>query len=96
MTGQALIPKKNEWIDGKQKEEWVGPKNIGWVVCTAGWINMDLLPSNGRINYRAKRSLPPGYRMILKDIDNLGNAICYNDDNGVVSMPVELLEPWVK
>lgn len=90
------IPKKQEWLDGKQKDYWVGPQNIGWVVCTAGWVDVDLLPKDVKYNYRAPKRLMPGYRMILKDIQPDGNAVCYNDDTGVLRMPVELLEPWVR
>lgn len=91
-----MDPKKNEWLDGTQKKYWVSDQDIGWVVCTAGWVDMTMIPSNGLFNYRVKPKLPPGYRMILKDIDSLGNAVAYNDDNGVMKMPRELLEPWTK
>src|SRR5689334_10496274 len=96
VRGTVMIPKKKEWLDGKQKNEWVGESDIGWVVCTAGWIDMTMIPSNLFYNYRVKPKLPPGYRMILKDIDSLGNAVLYTDDDGVVKMPRELVEPWMR
>lgn len=86
--------KSQKWLDGKQQNVWPIEKHIGWVVCTAGWVDLDLEPQNVSYNCGPQRILPPGTRMILKHIEE-GYAYTYSN-NGVMLMPVEVLEPWVR
>jgi len=71
---------------------WPEARHIGWSVATAGLIDLEL-------EYVARslvpsRTLPAGFRLLLKDIDNSGNAWCYHDDYGVIRLPKELLVAW--
>lgn len=86
--------KSQKWLDGKQQDQWPIAQHIGWVVCTAGWVDLDLEPQNVQFNCGLQRLLPPGTRMILKHIED-GYAFTYNN-NGVMLMPVEVLEPWIR
>jgi hypothetical protein len=88
--------KSKKWLDGKNIPMWPEDGNIGWVVQTAGLVDLDdIYPMSGDYNYGTRRKLPAGTRAILKHIDEKNNAFIYND-NGVMMMPVELLEPVEK
>lgn len=84
--------KSKKWLDGVQYEEWPIEKHIGWTVCTAGWVDLDLEDQSVMFNTGRQRKLAPGTPMILKAIDK-GYAYTYNG-NGVMRMPIELLQPW--
>jgi hypothetical protein len=86
--------KNKKWLDGKQQYYWPIRDHIGWSVCTAGWVDLDLEPRTVMFNDRGPRRLPPGSLMILKDIDDLGYAYTYDTDHGVMRFSAELLEPW--
>lgn len=91
---QKTIMKKQQWLDGKQQEYWPVETQIGWSVITAGWVDLDLEDQGVEFNTGRMRILPPGLPMILKHIDSDGFAYTYRDDNSVMRMPAELLEPW--
>lgn len=73
---------------------WPIEQQIGWTVETAGLVDLDdIYPKSGSYNYGKHRLLPPNTKAILKDIDEKGRAYLYDDRNGVMMMPVELLKP---
>lgn len=87
------VPRTNRWQDGYNMEMWPIARHIGWQVQTAGMVQLDLIePKGPGYNYGSQRVLPPKTRAVLKHIDERGRAYVYND-NGVMMMPVELLEP---
>lgn len=69
------------------------PQHIGHVVITAGTVDLDLEDQNISYNCGTQRLLPPGFPMILKDIDGNGMAYAYHHNNGVMKMPAVLLMP---
>lgn len=72
---------------------WPVSNQIGWTVQTAGRVELDLVePRSVSYNYGQQRTLPAKTKVLLKHIDDKGRAYVYND-NGVMMMPVELLEP---
>jgi hypothetical protein len=86
--------KSNKWIDGKVQTLWPIIQHLGWSVQTAGVVELDLIePKSGSYNYGPHRILPPKTIVILKHIDDKGKAFVYNHEDGVMMMPVELLEP---
>lgn len=86
------VPRTNRWLDGKNPTMWPTHENIGWVVQTAGLVNLDdINPKSVSYNYGNQRKVPSKTKAILKHIDGEGRAYVYND-NGVMMMPVELLE----
>lgn len=87
---------KRKWLDGRPIADYPSRSHIGWVVYTAGWVDLDLEEVPGNFNYGSLRHLPPGFPMILKDIVGDGMAISYHHDQGVLKLPVELLQPHRK
>ena len=86
-------PKSKRWLDGVNYEQWPIGKHVGWAVITAGWVDLDLEAQGVMFNTGRQRKLPPGTPMILKHIDEDGYAYTYSN-NGVMRMPVQVLEPW--
>jgi hypothetical protein len=89
--------KSNKWLDGRQQDMWPNIQDhIGWVVQTAGPVDLALEGSTASWNTGRLQRLPAGFPMILKDVTPEGYAFGYHHDNGVMRMPVELLIPWRK
>ncbi len=84
--------RENKWLDGKQLDKWPVEEHVGWTVETAGWINLDLEDQTGGYNLGPTRMLPPRFPMILKDIRG-DMAYAYNDNEGVIRIPHQLLRP---
>lgn len=85
--------KSNRWLDGRQQDLWPDRiDHINWVVQTAGPVNLDLEDRTVMFNSGKTRTLPSGFPMILKSVED-GMAYCYNDHEGVIRVPVELLVP---
>jgi len=75
----------------KPADYGVKPKHTVWSsVCTSGYVDVEW----GSRSSGVPTTLPPGYRMILKDIDSDDIATCYRDDVGVIRVPAWTLEPW--
>lgn len=88
--------RENKWLDGKQLDKWPVPEeHIGWAVATAGPVDLDLEDRTPSFNDGPTRRLPTGFPMILKDITG-GYAYGYNEHEGVIRLPPELLRPWSK
>ena len=86
------VPRTNRWVDGRNPTMWPIYDHIGWVVQTAGVVDLDLLPRSSSFNTTSKSVLMPKTKMILKAIDD-GQAYAYDNNLGVLRLPVELLEP---
>lgn len=83
-------------VDGRQLDVWPASKDyLGWVVETAGPVNLDLEDRTVMYNNGVTRLLPSGFRMILNGLEN-NMAFCYHNQEGVIRIPVELLRPIVK
>ncbi len=79
-------------IKNKDGGDWVATRHIGWVVATAGRIDLEpLFVSRHEI---PTNFLPAGFRATLKDIDIDGKAWIYHDSYGVIRLPRELLVAW--
>ena len=89
-------PKSKRWLDGYQYEQWPIERHIGWTVVSAGWIDTRLERRNVMYNARCRDLLPPGLPMTLKAIDDYGYAYVYNEADGLMKLPVEVLEPWTR
>jgi hypothetical protein len=87
--------KSNKWVDGRQLDTWPVAEHIGWSVVTAGTIDLDLEDRTPSYNSGRTRILPKGFPMVLKDIRD-GMAYGYNEHEGVIRVPAELLQPWSK
>ena len=88
--------REGKWEDGRQLHIWPdSAEYIGWVVQTAGPVNLDLEDRSVMFNNGRQRWLPTGFPMVLKALSN-GMAYCYNDSEGVLRLPVQLLKPFRK
>lgn len=86
------VPRTNKWIDGHNPTMWPIESHLGWVVQTAGIVDLDQLPRSASYNNTPLKRLMPKTKMILKHIKD-GQAYTYDINLGVIRLPVELLEP---